>query len=54
MTVPPLLTADTITQVTQIQAVGEDLILPGITTRFLPGITTRYGIVFQKADDRLA
>ncbi len=25
-----------------------------MTTRFLPGMTTRYGIVFQKADDRLA
>ena len=53
MTVP-LLTADTITQVTQIQTVGENLIPPGMTTRFLPGMTTRYGIVFQKADDRLA
>ena len=43
---PPLLTGDTIAQVAQIQTVGEDLILPGMTTR--------YGIVFQKADDRLA
>ena len=43
---PPLLTAGTLAQVTQIQTVGEDLILPGATTR--------YGIVFQKADDRLA
>ena len=43
---PPLLAGDTIAQVTQIQTVGEDLILPGMSTR--------YGIVFQKADDRLA
>ena len=42
---PPLLTGDTIAQVTQIQTVGEDLILMGMPTR--------YGIVFQKADDRL-
>jgi len=42
---PPLLTADTIAQVTQIQTAGEDLILPGATTR--------YAIVFQKPDDRL-
>jgi CubicO group peptidase (beta-lactamase class C family) len=41
---PPLLTADTIARVTQIQTVGEDLVL-----RF----PTRFGIVFQKADDRV-
>ncbi len=39
---PPLLTGDTIARVTQIQTVGEDLVL-----RF----PTRYGIVFQKADE---
>jgi CubicO group peptidase (beta-lactamase class C family) len=39
-----LLTDATITEVTQIQTVGEDLVLR---------IPTRYGIVFQKADDRL-
>ncbi len=39
---PPLLAGDTIARVTQIQAVGEDLVL-----RF----PTRYGIVFQKADE---
>jgi CubicO group peptidase (beta-lactamase class C family) len=42
---PPLLAPDTIARVTQIQTVGEDLVLR---------IATRYGIVFQKADDRLA
>ena len=42
---PPLLTAGTVAQVAQIQTVGEDLVLPGATTR--------YAIVFQKADDRL-
>jgi CubicO group peptidase (beta-lactamase class C family) len=42
---PPLLTDTTIAQVTQIQTVGEDLILR---------TPTRYGIVFQKADDRLS
>jgi CubicO group peptidase (beta-lactamase class C family) len=41
---PPILTTDTITEVTQIQTVGEDLILR---------CPTRYGIVFQKSDDRL-
>ncbi len=40
-----LLTDDTIAQVTQIQAAGEDLVLRA---------TTRFGIVFQKADERLA
>src|ERR1700733_8903540 len=39
-----LLTDATITQVTQIQTVGEDLVLR---------VTTRYGVVFQKGDDRL-
>ena len=39
-----LLTDATIAQVTQIQTVGEDLVLR---------TPTRYGIVFQKADDRL-
>ena len=39
-----LLTDATIAQVTQIQTVGEDLVLR---------VTTRYGVVFQKADDRL-
>jgi CubicO group peptidase (beta-lactamase class C family) len=42
---PALLTGDTIAQVTQIQTVGEDLVLR---------TPTRYAIVFQKADDRLA
>jgi CubicO group peptidase (beta-lactamase class C family) len=42
---PPLLTADTIARVTQVQTVGYDLILR---------VQTRYGIVFQKPDDRLA
>jgi CubicO group peptidase (beta-lactamase class C family) len=42
---PRLLTGATIAQVTQIQTVGEDLVL-----RF----PTRFGIVFQKADDRLS
>jgi len=41
---PRLLTDATIAQVTQIQTSGEDLVLRA---------TTRYGIVFQKADDRL-
>lgn len=41
---PPLLTDATIARVTQIQTVGEDLVL-----RF----PTRFGIVFQKADDRV-
>jgi CubicO group peptidase (beta-lactamase class C family) len=41
---PPLLTDATIAQVTQIQTTGEDLVLR---------VTTRYGIVFQKADDRV-
>jgi CubicO group peptidase (beta-lactamase class C family) len=41
---PRLLTPATVAQVTQIQTVGEDLILR---------CPTRYGIVFQKADDRL-
>lgn len=40
----PILTPETIAAVTQIQTVGQDLIL---------GCETRYGIVFQKADDRL-
>lgn len=40
-----LLTDATIAQVTQIQTSGEDLVLR---------VPTRYGIVFQKADDRLA
>jgi CubicO group peptidase (beta-lactamase class C family) len=40
---PRLLTDATIAQVTQIQTIGEDLVLR---------VTTRYGIVFQKADDR--
>jgi len=40
----PLLTETTRQLVTQIQAVGEDLVLR---------LPTRYGIVFQKADDRL-
>src|SRR3984957_7318404 len=41
---PRLLTDATIAQVTQIQTVGEDLVLR---------VTTRYGVVFQKGDDRL-
>jgi CubicO group peptidase (beta-lactamase class C family) len=41
---PRLLTDPTIAQVTQIQTVGEDLVLH---------TTTRFGIVFQKADDRV-
>lgn len=41
---PRLLTEDTVAQVTQIQTAGEDLVLR---------ITSRFGIVFQKADDRL-
>jgi CubicO group peptidase (beta-lactamase class C family) len=41
---PRLLSPATIAEVTQIQAVGDDLIL---------GCPTRYGIVFQKTDDRL-
>jgi CubicO group peptidase (beta-lactamase class C family) len=42
---PRLLTDETIAQVTQIQTVGEDLVLH---------VAARYGIVFQKADDRLS
>jgi hypothetical protein len=42
---PRLLTDATIARVAQIQAAGEDLVLRA---------TTRYGIVFQKADDRVA
>ena len=42
---PRLLSDATIAQVTQIQTAGEDLVLR---------LVTRYGIVFQKADDRLA
>ena len=41
---PPLLAGDTIARVTQIQTVGKDLVL---------GFPTRFGIVFQKADDRV-
>jgi CubicO group peptidase (beta-lactamase class C family) len=41
---PRLLTDATIARVTQIQTVGEDLVLR---------VRTRYGVVFQKADDRL-
>jgi CubicO group peptidase (beta-lactamase class C family) len=40
---PPLLTDATVAQVTQVQTVGEDLVLRA---------PTRYGIVFQKADER--
>jgi CubicO group peptidase (beta-lactamase class C family) len=40
---PPLLTDATVAQVTQIQTIGEDLVLRA---------PTRYGIVFQKADER--
>src|ERR1700730_17682411 len=39
-----LLSDATIAQVTQMRIVGEDLVLR---------VTTRYGVVFQKADDRL-
>jgi CubicO group peptidase (beta-lactamase class C family) len=42
---PRLLSADTVAAVTQLQTVGEDMVL---------GLTTRYGIVFQKSDARLA
>ena len=41
---PRILSPQTVTEVTQIQAIGEDLILRW---------PTRYGIVFQKADDRV-
>jgi len=41
---PPVLSPQTIAEVTQIQTVGDDLILR---------CPTRYGIVFQKTDDRL-
>ena len=41
---PRILSPETIAEVTQIQTVGDDLILR---------CPTRYGIVFQKADDRL-
>jgi CubicO group peptidase (beta-lactamase class C family) len=41
---PRILAPQTVAEVTQIQAVGDDLIL---------GCPTRYGVVFQKADDRL-
>jgi CubicO group peptidase (beta-lactamase class C family) len=41
---PRLLTAETVEKMAQIQTVGEDLVLR---------VPTRYGIVFQKADDRL-
>jgi CubicO group peptidase (beta-lactamase class C family) len=41
---PRILSPETVTKVTQIQAVGDDLILR---------CPTRYGIVFQKADERL-
>ena len=41
---PRLLTDATIARVTQIQTFGEDLVLR---------VPTRYGIVFQKADDRV-
>lgn len=41
---PRILSPQTVTEVTQIQAVGEDLILR---------CPTRFGIVFQKADDRV-
>ena len=41
---PRILTPETVTEVTQIQTVGDDLILR---------CPTRYGIVFQKSDDRL-
>lgn len=42
---PRLLTDHTIAQVTQIQTVGEDLVL---------SVANRFGIVFQKADGRVA
>lgn len=41
---PRILSPETVLQVTQVQAVGEDLILRH---------PTRYGVVFQKTDDRL-
>jgi CubicO group peptidase (beta-lactamase class C family) len=41
---PRLLTEDTIARVTQIQTVGEDLVL---------SVANRFGIVFQKADGRV-
>ena len=41
---PPILSSATIAEVTQIQVVGEDLVLR---------CPTRFGIVFQKADDRV-
>ena len=41
---PRILSPRTVTEVTQIQAIGEDLILR---------CPTRFGIVFQKADDRV-
>jgi CubicO group peptidase (beta-lactamase class C family) len=41
---PRILAPETVAEVTQIQAVGDDLILR---------CPTRYGVVFQKADDRL-
>jgi CubicO group peptidase (beta-lactamase class C family) len=41
---PRILTPATVAEVTQIQAIGDDLVL---------GCPTRYGIVFQKTDDRL-
>jgi CubicO group peptidase (beta-lactamase class C family) len=41
---PRILLPETVTEVTQIQTVGDDLILH---------CPTRYGIVFQKSDDRL-
>jgi CubicO group peptidase (beta-lactamase class C family) len=41
---PRILTPGTVAEVTQIQAVGDDLVLR---------CPTRYGVVFQKADDRL-
>jgi hypothetical protein len=42
---PRLLTDHTIAQVTQIQTVGEDLVL---------SVANRFGIVFQKDDGRVA
>jgi hypothetical protein len=41
---PRILSPETVAEVTQIRAVGDDLILR---------CPTRYGVVFQKADDRL-
>lgn len=41
---PRILSSQTVAEVTQIQTVGDDLVLR---------CNTRYGIVFQKADDRL-